>query len=208
MKRTAFVDKKRPVKGPARARSGEKVCFPGGTLLAPLPVVLVSCGSGERANLITVAWTGIVNTKPPMTYVSIRPERHSYGLIRESGEFIINLVDERMVRAVDSCGVRSGRDIDKFEAYGFDRFACEGLECPGVVQSPLSLACKVRQTLPLGSHEMFLAEIVGVYADRELLDGAGKLRLDRAELTAYAHGEYFGLGARLGKFGFSVRKKR
>lgn len=208
MKRSKFFGKTRSDGISEIGKGGEKVCFPGGTLLAPLPVVLVSCGSGEKANLITVAWTGIVNSKPPMTYVSIRPERHSYGLIRESGEFVINLVSESMVRAVDSCGVRSGRDIDKFEVYGFDRFSCDGLACPGVAQSPLSLACKVRQVLPLGSHDMFLAEIVGVYADRELLDGAGKLRLDRAGLAAYAHGEYFGLGSGVGTFGFSVRKKR
>lgn len=208
MKRSKFLDRKREDKASASGEIGEKVCFPRSTLLAPLPVVLVSCGSGANANLITVAWTGIVNSKPPMTYVSIRPERHSYGLIRESGEFVINLVNERMVRAVDSCGVRSGRDTDKFKVYGFDRFACEGLDCPGVVQAPLSLACKVRQVLPLGSHDMFLAEIVGVYADRKLLDGSGKLRLDRADLAAYSHGEYFSLGSVLGTFGYSVRKKK
>jgi hypothetical protein ELI_2267 len=189
-------------------KSAEKVALSGGTLLSPLPVVLVSCGSLEKPNLITVAWTGIVNTKPPMTYISVRPERFSHALIREGGEFVINLVDETMVRATDFCGVRSGRDVDKFAAFGFEPFACEELSCPGLKQSPLSLACRVRQIIPLGSHDMFLAEILRTYADSSLLDRSGKLRLDRAGLVSYSHGEYYSLGKKLGSFGYSVRRKK
>ena len=185
----------------------EKQRWNPGALLAPVPAVLVSCGTAEAPNLLTVAWTGIVCSQPATTYISLRPERHSYGIIRESGEFVINLTTKDMVRAVDFCGVRSGRDTDKFARCGLTPEAAEPLRCPAVGESPVQLLCKVTQVLPLGSHDMFLARIVGVQVDPALLDGQGKLHLDRANLLAYAHGEYFALGEKLGSFGYSVRKK-
>ena len=182
-----------------------KLVWKPGALLAPSPPALVSCGTVEAPNLLTIAWTGIVNTRPAMTYISVRPERYSYGLIRESGEFAINLTTVGLVRAADFCGVRSGRELDKFAHCGLTPVPASEVSAPLIEQSPLSLECRVKQILPLGSHEMFLSEIVAV--DEQLVDREGKLHLSRAGLAAYAHGEYFALGERLGTFGFSVRKK-
>lgn len=185
-----------------------KISWKGGALLAPLPPVLVSCGGMDRPNLITVAWTGILNTIPPKTYISVRPERYSYPLIRESGAFVINLSTASMIRAVDFCGVRSGRQIDKFAATGLHAEPSPLLGCPMVAESPLALECRVTQQIELGSHTMFLADILGVQVEESLLDREGKLHLDRCGLAAFAHGEYFKLGEKLGSFGFSVRKKK
>lgn len=185
----------------------EKEQWNPGALLAPVPPVLVSCGTLEHPNVLTVAWTGIVCTKPPMTYISLRPERYSYPLIKESGEFVINLTTKDLVRAVDFCGVRSGRDTPKFSLCGLTPVPAQPLSCPGVGESPVHLLCRVTQELPLGSHHLFLAEIVGVRVDPSLVDAKGKLHLDRCGLLAYAHGEYFSLGEKLGSFGYSVRKK-
>ena len=179
-----------------------------GTLLAPLPVALVSCGSMEQPNLITVAWTGICCSAPPMTYVSIKPQRFSHDLIAQSGSFAINLVNRSLAWATDWCGVKSGRDFNKFEEMHLTAVPSDALCCPMVAESPLSLECKVVQTLPLGSHDMFLAEIVGVYADAALMDENGRLMLDRADLVSYSHGEYFSLGDKLGSFGHSVMKEK
>ncbi len=178
------------------------------TLLGPLPPVLVSCGSMERSNLITIAWTGIVNTIPPMTYISVRPERYSYPIIKESGEFVINLTTAALCRAADFCGARTGAKWDKFEACGLTKEKVSQLSCPAVAESPLNLECRVQDILPLGSHHLFLAEIAAVNVEDSLLDENGKLCLDRAGLAAFAHGEYFELGKRIGSFGFSVRKKK
>ncbi len=186
----------------------KKISLKPGTLLAPVPPVLVTCGSGDGANLFTVAWTGIINSNPPMTYVSVRPQRHSYALIRESGEFVINLVTQELAFAADFCGVKSGRDMDKFEAMSLTREEAQIVSCPLLSQSPLSLECKVTEVKHLGTHDMFLAEIVAVNAEEALLDSKGRLRLDKCGLVAYAHGEYYGLGKKLGKFGFSVQKKK
>ena len=185
-----------------------KISWKGGALLAPLPPVLVSCGGMDRPNLITVAWTGILNTIPPKTYISVRPERYSYPLIRESGAFVINLSTASMIRAVDFCGVRSGRQMDKFAATGLHSEPSPLLGCPMVAESPLALECRVTQQIELGSHTMFLADILGVQVEESLLDREGKLHLDRCGLAAFAHGEYFKLGEKLGSFGFSVRKKK
>lgn len=182
-----------------------KQCWKPGALLAPVPAVLVSCGEGERSNLLTVAWTGTVCTKPAMTYISVRPERHSYPLIRERGEFAINLVSRPLLRACDWCGVRSGRDGDKFAAAGLTRAPASKIAAPLVAESPVNLECRVTQVLELGSHHMFLAEIVAVDVEESLLDGSGKLCLDRAELIHYTHGEYFAQGEKLGSFGYTVR---
>lgn len=180
----------------------------GSTLLDPEPPVLVSCGPAERPNLITVGWCGTVCTQPPMLSVSIRPERYSYGLIKESGVFVVNLPTEPLTRAVDWCGVKSGRDVDKFAALGLHAAPAAQVDTVLLEESPVNLECRVTQVLPLGSHDLFLAKVVAVQVDERLLDENGKLCLGRAKLIVYSHGEYLALGRRLGTFGYSVRKKR
>lgn len=184
-----------------------KVTWGGGALIAPVPPVLVSCGTMEHPNVLTIGWTGVLNTIPPKTYISVRPERYSYKLIKDSGVFVINLPTAKLVRTVDFCGVRSGRDINKFEVCGITAALSPKLGCPMVNESPLSLECRVTDEIPLGSHNMFMADIVAVNVDESLIDQKGKLHLDKAGLLAYAHGEYFELGKKLGSFGYSVRKK-
>ena len=186
----------------------EKIVWKGATLLSPVPPALVSCGTMERPNALTIAWTGILNSQPPKTYISVRPERYSHGLIREGGEFVINLPTAAMVRAIDYCGVRSGRDEDKLKKTGLTPLPVTGFSCPMIGESPLSLACRVTEVVPLGSHDMFLADIVSVLVDPALVGENGKLRLAKAGLCAYAHGEYFALGKKIGDFGFSVKKKK
>lgn len=184
-----------------------KITLKPGTLLAPLPAVLVTCGTMEKANALTIAWTGIINTIPPMTYISVRPERHSYPIIKESGEFVINLTTSAMARETDFCGVRSGRDMNKLEKCKLTLTAGKTVSAPVIEQSPLSLECRVREIKELGSHHMFIAEITGIQAEERFMDSKGKLNLQQAGLMAYSHGEYFALGRKLGDFGFSVRKK-
>jgi len=167
----------------------------------------VSCGTLEKPNILTIAWTGIINTHPPKTYISIRPERFSYPLIKESGEFVINLPTKPLVRAVDFCGVRSGKDTDKFEKCSLHAEPATKISCPMIAESPLSLECKVTDEIPLGTHNMLLADIVAVNADESLLDKSGKLDMGRAQLIAFAHGAYYELGKQLGTFGYSVEKK-
>ena len=179
----------------------------GSTLLNPEPAVLVSCGSMEKPNLFTVAWCGTVCTQPSMVSISVRPERHSYGLIKESGEFVINLTTEALVRATDWCGVKSGRDVDKFAACGLTAAPAAKVSAPLLAESPVNMECKVTQIIPLGSHDLFLAEVVACDVDESLLDEKGKLCLDKAKLITYSHGEYFTLGKQLGTFGYTVRKK-
>lgn len=185
-----------------------KQIWKGGALLAPVPPVLVTCGTAEHCNVLTIGWTGICATHPPMTYISVRPSRHSYGIIREQGVFAVNLTTPEMVRAVDFCGVRSGRDTDKIAHCGLHPVTVEGFAVPVLEEAPLSLLCKVTQVIPLGSHDMFLAEIIGTAVEGRFVDESGKLDLSQCGLLAYAHGEYFALGKRLGSFGYSVRKKR
>lgn len=185
-----------------------KIVWRPGTLVAPVPPVMVTCGTMERPNIITVAWTGNVCSGPARAYISVRPERYSYGLIKESGQFAINLTTAALARAADFCGVRSGRDVDKFAHLGLTPLPAKELSCPILGESPVSLECRVFDVVPLGSHDLFLADVVAVDVEEELLDAGGKLRLDRCGLAAYAHGEYYALGKRLGTFGFSVRKKR
>lgn len=185
-----------------------KIPWRGGAMLAPVPPVLVTCSDGKQDNVLTVAWTGITNTVPPKTYVSIRPSRHSYEMIRTSGEFVINLTTESLVRAADYCGVHTGRKVDKFERCRLHKQPAGKVNCPLLAESPLSLECRVTDVIPLGSHDMFLADIVAVNVEEGLLDAEGKLHLERAGLVAYAHGEYFSLGKRLGSFGYSVAKKK
>ena len=180
----------------------------GSTLLNPEPPVLVSCGSPERPNLITVGWCGTICTQPPMLSISIRPERYSHRLIRESGAFVVNLPTEALVRAVDWCGVKSGRDVDKFAALGLTAEPAAKVDTVLLAESPVNLECKVTQVIPLGSHDLFLAECVAVDVDERLLNDDGKLCLERAKLIVYSHGDYLALGRRLGTFGYSVRKRR
>ena len=180
----------------------------GGAMLAPVPPAMVSCGSIEKPNILTVAWTGIISTVPPRTYISVRPERFSHALIRESGEFVINLCPASLVRAADFCGMYTGAKVDKFARLGLHPLASQKVSAPSIEECPLSLECRVFEVKELGSHDMFLADIVAVTVDERLLDEKGKLHLERAELAAYAHGDYFALGRRLGNFGFSAVKKK
>ncbi len=184
-----------------------KIQWKGGALLAPVPPVMVTCGTMEESNIITVAWTGLINTIPPKTYISVRPSRHSYGIIKESGEFAINLTPASLVRTADFCGIYTGRKVDKFTRCALTKEPAANLACPLIAESPLALECRVTEIIPLGTHDMFLADIVGVSVDPALLDKEGKLHIERAGLAAFAHGEYYELGKRIGTFGFSVRKK-
>lgn len=184
-----------------------KINWKPGTLLAPAPPALVTSGDGERSNVFTAAWTGIVCSEPPMTYVSIRRERFSHGIISETREFVINLPCEAIARATDLCGVRSGRDGDKFALAGLTREPSHLVAAPTIAECPVSLECRVRESIPLGSHDMFLADIVSVGVDPRFVDEKGALHMEKCGLLAYAHGAYFGLGKQLGTFGFSVRKK-
>ena len=180
-----------------------------GTLLAPVPPALVSCGGGELPdNVLTVAWTGILNSDPAKTYVSIRPSRFSHGLIRQNGEFVINVAPSKLVRSVDRAGVITGKDIDKFEACGLRRTPSVAVSCPTVADCPIALECKVTDVVSLGTHDMFIADIVAVTVDDSVIDEEGKLRIEKAGLMTYAHGTYFELGKKIGTFGFSVRKKK
>ena len=185
----------------------KKVAWKGSTLLAPMPPVMVSCGTHEESNIITIAWTGIINSHPPMTYISVRPSRHSYGIIKESGEFAINLTPASLVKEADYCGIYTGKKVDKFAKCGFTKQEATAIGCPIIAECPLTLECKVKEIVPLGSHDMFIAEIVAIDVAEDLLDEGGKLCLDKIPLAAFAHGEYFEIGKKLGSFGFSVKKK-
>ena len=178
-----------------------------GTLLCPVPAVMVSCGSGEEKNIITIGWTGIVNTNPPMTYVSVRKSRHSHHLIEESGEFVINVTTEALAFATDYCGVKSGRDVDKFKDTGLTCVASPELSIPMIAEAPVHLECKVREVLELGSHDLFIADIAGVQVAEALMDRKGAVDMRKADLVAYNHGEYYGLGKILDFFGYSIAGK-
>ena len=179
-----------------------------GNMLYPVPAVMVSCKRpGEAPNIITVAWAGTVCSDPPMVSVSVRKERYSYDIIRESGEFVVNLVNRGLVYGADYCGVKSGRDVDKFKELGLTALPLPHVKAPGIGESPVCLECKVTRQIPLGTHDMFLAEVLGVSVDGQFLDKKGKFHLNRSGLAAYSHGEYFALGEKLGSFGYSVRRK-
>jgi len=184
-----------------------KLTWDPGTLLAPVPVVMASCGTMDNHNIITIAWTGIVNSNPAMTYISVRPGRHSYKLIKESGEFVINLVTRELVRKTDQCGVYTGAKVNKFKSFGLTPEAATKVSAPMIKESPVNLECRVKQIIPLGTHDMFLAEILAVNVDEKLVDETGKLRPGKANLVAYSHGDYLELGKKVGKFGYSVKKK-
>ena len=178
-------------------------------MIYPLPAVLVSCGATpEEYNMLTVAWTGTICSDPAMCYISVRPERHSYEIIKRTGEFVINLTTEALARATDWCGVRSGKDYNKWQEMGLTPAPASVVKAPLIEQSPVSIECRVKQIIPLGTHDMFIAEVVNVAVDEQYLDEKGKFDMVRAGLMAYSHGEYFTLGKSLGHFGWSVRKKK
>ena len=180
-----------------------------GNMLYPLPAVMVSCQRpGEKPNIITLAWVGTVNSDPPMVSISVRPGRYSYDIIRETGEFVINLTTESLVKATDYCGVRSGRDVDKYKEMGLTPCESKEINVPGIAESPVCMECRVKQEIPLGSHTMFIAEVVAVSVDEKYMNETGKFSLDQTGLIAYSHGEYLTLGDKIGSFGYSVRKKK
>ena len=185
-----------------------KQTWNGGALLAPVPPALVTVGNMEKHNVLTIGWTGILNTKPPKTYISVRPERFSYPIIKETGEFVINLPTAEMVNSVDFCGVRSGSKVNKFEHCGLTPEEGVRVSVPSIAECPISIECKVTDTILLGTHEMFIADILSVRVSEDVIDKAGKLCIEKCNLLAYAHGTYFNLGKQLGTFGFSVRKKK
>ena len=179
-----------------------------GNMLYPIPAVMISCGKkDEKPNIITVAWAGTVCSSPAMVSISIRPERYSHDIIKETGEFVINLTTRKLLRACDYCGVKSGRDVDKFKEMKLTPLKSQKIEAPGIEESPVNIECKVTEIKPLGSHDMFIAEVVGVSIDEEYLDEKGKFHLNDTGLVTYSHGEYFTLGEKVGSFGYSVRKK-
>lgn len=179
-----------------------------GNMLYPLPAVMVSVTDKEgKSNIITVAWTGTVCTNPPMVYISVRPERYSYHMIEETGEFVINLTTEKLAYATDYCGVKSGRDVDKFEKMHLTPEKADKVKAPMIKESPVNIECKVVKKEELGSHHMFLAEVVAVHVDEQYLDEKNRFALEKTELISYVHGEYYSLGKLLGNFGYSIRKR-
>jgi flavin reductase (DIM6/NTAB) family NADH-FMN oxidoreductase RutF len=179
-----------------------------GNMLYPLPAVMVSCGrEGETPNIITVAWAGNVCTNPPMLSISVRKDRFSHGIIKDTGEFVVNLVGKDLVKAADWCGVRSGRDYDKFKEMHLTPQKSSKVSCPGIAESPVNIECRVNKILELGSHDMIIADVLCVTVDDKYMDDKGRFDLGATDLVAYSHGEYFELGKKLGKFGYSVARK-
>lgn len=186
-----------------------KIDFKPGNMLYPLPAVLVTARSREGEDaVITIAWTGTVCTNPPMLYISVRPERHSYSILKDSGEFVVNLTTEGLVKAVDFCGVRSGKAVDKFRETGLVRGEAVKINAPVIMDSPVNIECKVRQVMELGSHHMFLADVVHVTVDESYMDARGGFHLENAHPIVYSHGTYYEMGNPLGTFGYSVRKRK
>ena len=185
-----------------------KVSWKGGTMLSPVPAVLVSCGSMEKPTALTVAWTGIISSDPPRMYISVRPERNSYNIIKESGEFAVNMLPSSFTRQLDYCGIKSGRNEDKLAKKKLTAIPCGKISAPQIAQSKISLECKVFDVIPQGSHDMFLADILAVNIEEDLIDENGRLCIEKAGLAAYAHGTYFALGKKIGTFGYSCRTKR
>ncbi len=185
-----------------------KQAWKAGNMLYPLPAVMISCARpNEKPNIITVSWTGTICSDPAMVSISVRPERYSYGIIKETGEFVINLTTEKLLRAADFCGCRSGREVDKFKAMHLKASPAQKVSAPVIDESPLNIECFVKQVISLGSHDMFLSEVVGVDIDETYLNAEGKFELNDAGLIVYSHGTYFSLGKELGTFGYSVKRK-
>lgn len=185
-----------------------KVIWKPGTFVYPIPAVMVSCGTMEKSNIITVAWTGILNTNPATVYISVRPIRYSYNIIKETGEFVINLTTKNLVRATDWCGVKTGAKVDKFKEMNLHKEKAKFVKCPLIKESPVSIECKVKEIKELGSHDLFIAEVLSIDADEKYIDEKGAFDISKCDLIAYANGGYYSLGKKLGKFGFSVQKKK
>lgn len=185
----------------------EKEQWKPGNMLYPIPAVMVSCGTMEKPNIITIAWAGTICSDPAMVSISIRKERYSYDIIKDTKEFTINLVTKELVKKADYCGVLSGRTVDKFQETKLTASKGTRISTPSIEESPVNIECVVKQILPLGSHDMFLAEVVGVTVDKKYMDEKGRFHLNKSGLIVYSHGEYFTLGDFLGKFGYSVKKK-
>lgn len=185
-----------------------KAMWKPGTFLYPIPAVMVSCGTMEKSNIITVAWTGILNTDPAMVYISVRPSRHSYNMIKEQGEFVINLTTRDLAKATDWCGVKTGAKVDKFKEMNMHKEKANFVKCPMIKESPVSVECKVKEIRELGSHHMFVAEVLAINADEKYIDEKGAFDISKCDLIAYSNGHYYTLGKKIGKFGFSVQKKR
>ena len=179
-----------------------------GTFIYPLPAVMVSCGTMEKSNIMTVAWTGILNTNPAMCYISVRPERYSYNLIKNQGEFVINLTNEKLAKATDWCGVKTGSKVDKFKEMHLTKEKANFVRCPIIKESPVAIECKVKEVKELGSHHMFIAEVLSIDADEQYIDEKGAFDISKCNLIAYSNGHYYSLGKKIGRFGFSVQKKK
>ena len=185
-----------------------KVIWKPGTFVYPIPAVMVSCGTMEKSNIITVAWTGILNTNPAMVYISVRPTRYSYNLIKEQGEFVINLTTNELVKPTDWCGVKSGKDVDKFKEMNLHKEKANFVKCPLIKESPVSVECKVKEIREFGSHHMFIAEVLSIDADEQYIDEKGAFDISKCNLISYSNGGYYTMGKKIGKFGFSVEKKK
>ena len=185
-----------------------KVTWKSGTFLYPLPAVMVSCGNMEKSNIITVAWTGILNTNPAMVYISVRPTRYSYNLIKESGEFVINLTTKDLAYATDWCGVKTGAKVDKFKEMKLHKEKANFVKCPMIKESPVSVECRVTEIKELGSHHMFVADVLAINADEKYIDEKGAFDISKCDLIAYSNGHYYSLGKKIGKFGYSVQKRK
>lgn len=186
-----------------------KLVWKPGTLVYPVPVVMVSCGDiNSEKNIITIAWTGTINSDPAMTYISVRKERYSYDIIKNTGEFVINLTTEAIVKACDYCGVKSGRDVDKFKEMNLTAQKASQINAPIIYESPVNIECRVKEIIPLGTHDMFLAEVVAVNVSDEFLDETGKFHFNASKPVCYSHGHYYSLGKYMGKFGYSIQKNK
>lgn len=185
-----------------------KVTWKSGTFLYPLPAVMVSCGTMKKSNIITVAWTGILNTNPATVYISVRPTRYSYQLIKENREFVINLTTKQLAKATDWCGVKTGSKVDKFKEMRLHKEKANYVKCPMIQESPVSIECRVKEIQELGSHHMFIADVLAINADEKYIDEKGAFDISKCDLIAYSNGHYYSLGRKIGRFGYSVQKKK
>ena len=205
-KKTVVEKKKSSIKEDSKIN---KISWKAGNMLYPLPAVMVSLTDKEgNSNIITLAWAGTICTNPPMLSVSIRPERYSYKIIKETGEFVVNLTTKELAYATDYCGVKSGKDVDKFGKMRLTKLASEKINSVAIAESPVNIECKVRQIMELGSHSLFIADVVNVRVDSRYIDEKGKFNLAKSELIAYSHGRYYELGKELGTFGYSIKKSK
>ena len=184
-----------------------KVTWKPGTFVYPIPAVMVSCGTMKESNIITVAWTGVINTDPAKVYISIRPSRYSYNIIKNQGEFVINLTTRKLARATDWCGVKSGANVDKFKSMNLHKEKANFVKCPMIKESPVSIECKLTEIKKMGSHDMFIADVLAINSSEEYIDQKGAFDISKCDLIAYLNGHYYSIGKKIGRFGFSVQKK-